>query len=515
MKVLYKTLYQKYKDDIVRLKAVQYAHWTIPKLMPDTDLKQKYQQEQLERDYQEIGALLVNNLASKLATLLFPHNRPFFKAELSKEAKQRADKTGKLKEIVASLASIEKDASGQLFVNAGYSQVILALQHLIVTGNCLTYRDSENKKFVAYGLQQFAVRRDSLGTAMDTILREYRSFDSLPLELQAELNPAPYGKYKPEQSVEVFTRIQRVQVQSGWVYEVSQQVEGKDVGTKGSYPEHLCPWRTVVWSVVPGEHYGRGLVEDYAGGFAKLSDLSEAAALYAIEALRVINLVEPGSGTDVDEVAEAETGEYVQGAAGSITAYETGASNKLRDADARIESTEQRLARAFMYSANVRNAERVTAYELRQQAQEAETTLGGAYSVLAEQLQVPLAHILVNEIKPDLLQGIVTDTVKLDVIAGLPALGRATDVQSLVSVATDASAIVPALMQLDKRISTEKVMDVILQGYSVDPETVMKDEDQLDAENSADAALASAQVGAAQAVSMADQQAALSQLQQG
>lgn len=168
-----------------------------------------------------------------------------------------------------------------------------------------------------------------------------------------------------------------------------------------------------------------------------------------------------------------------------------------------------------MYSANVRNAERVTMYELQQQAREAETTLGGAYSVLAEQFQVPMAHILVEEVKPELLSGIVTDTLKLDVIAGLPALGRATDVQSLVSAATDAAAVVQVLAQLDKRVDADKVMDVIYRGHSIDSDQIMKSEGQIAQEQAADSAMAEAQAGAATAASMADQANALQTLQQG
>ena len=513
--VLYKTLYQNYRDDNVRLKALQYAKWTIPKLVTDTDLKFAFKQQALERDYQETGALLVNNLATKLAGLLFPPNRPFFRAKLNKQARKRAEEKGKLREVDAELANVEREASAELYVNAGFSQIVLALQHLIVTGNVLVYRDSRNKKLVAYGVQQFACRRDSQGTAMDTILFERRTFDSLPLPLQKQLNPAHYGKYKFDSLVEVYTRIQRVQNEAGWSYEVSQQVDGINVGFNGSYPEHLCPWRTIVWSIIPGEHYGRGLVEDYAGGFAKLSDVSKAATLYTIEALKVINLVSPGRGVDIDHIVEAETGEFVSGDPDAITAYESGAADKLKQSDSRIEQTEQRLAKAFMYSANVRNAERVTMYELQQQAREAETTLGGAYSVLAEQFQVPMAHILVEEVKPELLSGIVTDTLKLDVIAGLPALGRATDVQSLVSAATDAAAVVQVLAQLDKRVDADKVMDVIYRGHSIDSDQIMKSEDQIAQEQAADSAMAEAQAGAATAASMADQANALQTLQQG
>lgn len=520
MSELHKVLYDRYRDDTIRLKCKQYAKWTLPKLMADVNMYFAQTPEQLERDYQEIGPLLVNNLATKLAALLFPANRSFFKGELSADARKVAQKKlskTQMEELDSTLAAVEAEACARLFINASYNQLVLLCCHLIVTGNALLYRDSKNRRLVCYGLQQIAVRRDGQGVAVDTLLKEEQYFDSLPLSIQMQLNNSThYGKqYKFDSVVEVYTRIHRVATDSGFVYEVSQQIDNIDVGQSGSYPEHLCPWRTVVWSIIPGEHYGRGLVEDYAGGFAKLSDSSQAAELYTLEMLKLVNLVEPGQGVDIDHLAESETGEYVQGKPGAVMAHETGSSDKLKIANDSIERTEMRLARAFMYTGNTRNAERVTMYELQQQAREAETTLGGAYSVLSEQIQVPLAHILVDEVKPELFAGIITDTLRLEVIAGLPALGRASDVQNLVAAAQDASAIVGVLSQVDKRLSVPKVMDTVYRGYSIDKARILLDTDEQETVAKADAEQAQAQAGITAAASLADQQQALSNLQQG
>ena len=251
-------------------------------------------------------------------------------------------------------------------------------------------------------------------------------------------------------------------------YRVSQEVEGMAIGTPGSYPEHLCPWQAPTWSLVAGEHYGRGLVEDYAGGFAAISDKSESLALYGIAAMKFINLVQPGSGQAIDDLQNAETGDYVQGTNGAVQVQEAGDGPKIAAMRAEIQATFANLARAFMYTANVREAERVTAFELRQQATEANTTLGGQYSALAESFQAPMAHVLLTEVKPETLQGIITGELVPDIVAGLPALSRGIDVQNILSAAQEAAAIVPALTQLDNRIDPRKLLDVIYAGQSVD-----------------------------------------------
>ena len=61
--------------------------------------------------------------------------------------------------------------------------------------------------------------------------------------------------------------------------------------------------------------------------------------------------------------------------------------------------TTRRLGAAFLLNTAVtRDAERVTAQEIRMQAQELESSLGGVYSRLANELQLPLAKRLLQEI---------------------------------------------------------------------------------------------------------------------
>lgn len=515
----YKTLFGKYRDDVVIQKAVQYSRWTLPQLMADMTLVSNGQAVVLERDFQEMGALLVNNLSAKLTGLLFPSSRPFYKIKPSPALKAAAQAKGiKEKDIAAGLAQLEQKSCQQLFLNASYEQLVLALKHLIVNGSVLLYRDAANNKTLSFGLQNFSVRRDGRGNLMDCILREYTDFEALPLAVQAVLGTMHPGRYKPENfgsnRVELYTRVKR-----GWdtegkvLYIVSQQADDVPVGTPGSYPEHLCPWQVPCWSLIAGENYGRGLVEDYAGGFAKLSDTSHAATLYGIAASKVVNLVAPGMGADLDELQNAETGEYVQGTEGSVQVYEAGDAKKMEQLRMELDALFQRLARAFMYKGNTRDAERVTAFEIKQDALEAENTLGGVYSSLSASMQIPLAHVLLTEVDEGMMEGIVTAQIKLDIMAGIPALGRQADVQNLAAAAQDAAAIIPVLAQLSNRIDKERVLDVILAGQSVDSSTIFKDEATMTAEAAAAQQEAQGQEQITQSTTLADQSQQLAALQ--
>ena len=305
----------------------------------------------------------------------------------------------------------------------------------------------------------------------------------------------------------MYTRVERKYGAKGRVfYEVTQEADDIPVGTPGQYPEHLCPWQVVTWNLIAGENYGRGLVEDYAGGFAKLSDGSEAAALYAIEMMRVLNLVTPGMGADIDELATSESGEFVQGGNGAVVAHESGDARKLQAVRAELSEVFGNLARAFMWKANTRNAERVTAYELRLDAQEADNVLGGTYSALAETWQVPLAHLLLHEERPAILKNILTDDIRLDIVAGVPALGRSLELQNLLDMAADASAIMPVFTQLSKRVNPGKLFELLANLSSVDLEKIYNSEEEQRALDQAESLeqqgmtdLAQAEAGAATA----------------
>lgn len=513
-KVSHKALFEKLRDTSVIARAVQYAHWTLPQLMADyTQLRTG--SADVERDYQEIGAILTNHLSTKLARILFPTQYPFFKIEAATPLREAAAQRGVSDtEFNAGVARLELKASARLFMNASYAQLILLLKHLIVTGNALLHRDSATGQCTTYGLQSFAVRRDGRGNMLDCVLRETTYVEALEEDVQVTLRAANKGRYsRDEQQVELFTRIHR-ELRGGRIgYSVTQEVDTYPVGTPSWYPAHLCPWIAPTWSLIAGEHYGRGMVEDYAGGFAKLSDMSEGHALYSVEVMRVLHLVSASSGTDIDDFMNAETGQYLRGDPNTVNVHESGDAGKLQQIGAEIEQIFMRLSKAFMYQANVRNAERVTMYELQRDAQEAENALGGAYSALSSCLQIPLAHITLVEVSDAALAGIASGEIKLDVTSGIPSLGRTSEVQNLLLAAQEISTVVP-LAQMDTRIDPKRVVDVILAGRSVDSEALFFSEREQQEIAAATKQAAQGQQQLLQAASVADQSQQINDLLQ-
>ena len=461
------SLFLKQQDPAVLEAAEAFAQWTLPTVFTKDWSGLDGKRASLRRDFQSYGAVLLNNAAAKVTQALFPENISFFRIQDTEGMQQLFGPLDSENPVQSIFSTLEAKACSHVFLNAGYASKNQAVKLLLITGNALEYRDPVTKKSYVYNVRQYTVKRDGAGTVMQIILRERVAYADLPDEFK---QAAGNDKRDPYSDVTIFTGVFRERTSDGnVVYKVRQEAEGKSIGEESTYPEMLCPYTVLTWNLVNGEHYGRGLVEDYAGGFARLSELSMAHTLYEIEAMRLIHLVK--AGIDVDEFQAAGTGEHVQtsGTQGDpgVWAYEGGTYQKMQVLGQEIQQLFGELARAFMYTGNTRDAERVTATEIRQNIAEAQNTLGDAYSNLAEVWHQRLAYLLLVEVEPRIYPSLVAQDVRLDVVVGTAALNRAAQVDKLLEATLMIQQILPVLVQASKRFNGDAVIDSILAGYGI------------------------------------------------
>lgn len=481
-----------YRDTGVVRRAEQYAKFTLPHLLVDP-LQAHNNQQTVEHDFQSYGGLLVNNLASKLVSALFPAGRPSFRIQAADELVAAAEEQGVDEATLSGrMAELERKATEQLFKNAALAKLTRAIKLLIVSGTALLYRDTATSRFMVWSIQSFSTRRLPTGELAECVLKQHMQFNTLPEDIQEDARKLNPGTYKGTEKVDLYTTIETLPGKPNNRVLVWHELNGKRVGAEAEYPEHLSPYIVPTWNLADGEHYGRGLVEDYSGAFAKLSLLSEQLGLYELDALNILNLVDESAGGVIDDYQNADTGDYVPGKTGAVTAYERGDYNKIAAVRSSLVEVQQLLAQAFMYTGNVRDAERVTAEEIRMVAREAENTLGGVYSQLAESMQAPLAYLCMSEVSPGLLMGLVSKMYKPAIITGIPALTRSADTQSLLQATQELVAIAPLLQLLPQRIDINKVFELVMNSNSIDPNSISKSPEEI-------AALAQQQAAAADA----------------
>lgn len=476
-------LFEKFQDTAVLNSSEQFARWTNAAVFPSSSTQTSGTRYALERDYQSKGAMLVNNLASKVTQAMFPQNSAFFEIGQTEAMLEMAQQMGADSKAASSLfAGLEFRASARVFLNAGYSALSHAMKLLIITGNALLYRDPISKKFHTYSVRDYVVKRDGSSNIMVVILKERLAVMDVPGDFRVSYLT---GRSDPYEDVTLYTKIHR-RLQGGRVvYEITQECEGHPIGSKSTYPENLCPYIPLTWNLITGEHYGRGHVEDFAPDFARLSELSESSLLYEIEMMKLINMIDPAAGVDVDDMANAETGEYVTGKVNAqgngVVAHEGGNAQKLAAVQSDMENLVQQLSVAFMYTGNTRDAERVTAEEIRANISEANQTLGGVYANISEVLHVHLAHILTIEEEPKLLPVLNVQGISLDVSVGIASLNRQANVEKLQYLANGLGLVLQTLTQASPRFNPDLIIDMMCQGYGIDREALSYTAEQLQA----------------------------------
>lgn len=398
---------------------------TLPYIMPQEGFGSH---SKLETPYQGIGARGVNNLASKLLLALLPPNAPFFRLNVDAQGLAAEGAPAELaSELESSLQGLEESLMGEISKENYRTALHEALKHLIVTGNALLYLPDDGGMRV-FHLDRFCVERDPMGNVLYICTKETLSYMSLSDELK-ELAGAKGGEGADDQ-VHLYTAVCRKE--NGW--KVWQEINGNMIpSSEGFYALDKNPFIPLRFSRIDGEDYGRGYVEEYLGDLQSLEGLTKAIVEGSAAAAKVLFLVNPNGTTRAKTLAESPNGAITQGNAGDVSVLQLDKFNDFRVAQETINTIKERLGQSFLLTSGVvRDAERVTAEEIRMLSQELESSLGGLYSLLSVELQMPLINRLMDIMrKRKKLPKLPKELVNPVIITGVEALGRGNDLQKL------------------------------------------------------------------------------------
>ena len=360
-------------------------------------------------------------------------SRPFFTVAMTPEAQLKVeqeigeDNAGVMQEQVRDATSkLEKVAMRNLKLTAYRPIAILACKHLIVTGNALLRRMPTGER-VLYPVNRYGVRRDILGKEIEVVLCDKKMFSTFSEEMQAMILSV-HGATKPEDIVELLTHY----IRDGKRWAIRQEAEGVGIGEVLYQSDEDFDLLVLDWTLHPGEHYGRGLVEDHAATFHNIDVTNEAIIdLMAIIA-DIKFFVRPGSPLSHDLAAlnSAPRGTYWPGNADDISIPEMRARGDLSTMIEVVSRWESELSQAFLKS-TVRDAERVTAQEIRMVANELESAFGGLYSQLAMSWQQKEADYAISKVNFSKEVGDMGDMFEVVVTTGLESLSREGQIDNL------------------------------------------------------------------------------------
>lgn len=428
--------YNRLKNDrgAYETRAESCAQYTIPALFASdsTDGNTSF-----TTPWQSIGARGLNNLASKLMLALFPVGASFFKLNVSEaEVKESVQSPEDLTEIVTGLSMVERICMGYMESNSYRPTLHAAIKQLLVSGNILIHiPDPDSGAAInapkLYKLHNYVVERDANDNILQIVTEDKIALAALDEDVRSQLTEMNVDE-NPNQEVTVYTHIYLDPESKKYLR--YQEIEGEEIdGTEGEYPLDACPYIPVRLIKMPNEDYGRSFIEEYLGDLRSLENLYEAIVKMSMIASKVLFFVNPNGQTQVRRLAKANTGDFVAGRKQDVEPFQLEKYNDFQVAKKTADDIEARLSYAFMLNSAVqRGGDRVTAEEIRYVAGELEDALGGVYSLLSQELQLPLVKVLLNMLQAtSKIPNLPQEAIEPAIATGLEALGRGHDLNKL------------------------------------------------------------------------------------
>lgn len=460
-----------YRESVLH-RARECSKLTIPHLVPPDDTNVSGSQ-QLLTPYQSIGARGVNNLSAKLLLALLPPSTPFYKFTVPKFGKgSLEDVDPDMKdEVEQALAQVEKAIIDKIEASGMRPAIHVALKHLLVAGNAVIYVDPDTLKARVFYLDQYVCNRDGSGNMVELIIKERMDKNSLPEGIEAPDN----SETTSSDGIEEINLYTRLKMNSDGMYVRTQEIAGKKVGETAKYPKEKLPYLVLRWSRIDRENYGRGFVEEYLGDLLSAEELAKAIVQGAGIAAKTVFLVNPTAITKASKLSQVENGGFTPGREGDVIPLRVDKANDMRVASDVLAQIIDSLSKSFLLHASVqRNAERVTAEEIRFMASELEDALGGVYSLLSQEFQLPLVKVVMKNMKeiPELPEG-----VEPTIITGIESLGRNHDrTKLLFSLRTLSETLGPE--EVLARIKFGNVANKIFAADGIDSREIIKSEEE-------------------------------------
>lgn len=457
-------------------EAKESSKLTLPSLIPESTTGTR---AKIKTPFQAVGARGVNSLASKLLFALLPPSTAFFKLSIDSLELLKQGQEGLETEIDKGLRTIETALMNEIEISNDRVAMFEALKHLIVGGNVLLYLTDDGLK--VYPLSKFVCKRDAVGNVLEIITQESVSPKALPSEFLEQIKQKEnYDEKTMDADLDIYTYVRRVNDDFMWY----QECKGEKIpGTDGRSKVDVSPWITLRFVRIDGEDYGRGYVEEYRGDLISLEALMQAIIEGAAASAKTIFLVNPNGVTRAATLAKAPNGAIREGSASDISVMQVGKGADFNVSFSAIQRIESRLEYAFLMARSVqRDAERVTAAEVTMMANELENSLGGIYSILTQEFQLPYLkrrmHMLVRSGKaPKLPEKIV----KPKIVTGVQGLGRGNDRNKLVEfIGTVSQALGPDIMR--QYMNVDEAIKRLANSIGIDTANLVKTQEEIQAE---------------------------------
>lgn len=412
---------------------------------------------------QSYGGRLVNTLKAKMGMALLPPSTSSFRYVPKPEELQALTQGSpdNIAKVYQALSQNVATVNAEIELQQIRSSLFDVITQLLIVGSVIVEKKSK-KGVMIHPLLTFVVDLDEMGVPVKMCFVE-------------NIKVLPEGVVPKEEADEykLYTMAVMDKKTLGWT--VTQEIEQEIVGKTLTYKNYdELPFRYLGWTWMVGDDYHRPFTEDYFQDLQQLDKIAKLLTDGAIVSAKMLLFVnERGGRTRKDDVAESENGDVVDGSADDVSALQIQKNFDFQVPMEREQNLKKELSQAFLMNESVtRDAERVTAQEIRFMAQELETSsLAGIYSKLSLQWSKWIIQQIMLELK------IKFEVIEVEILTGLDALGRSQEAQKL-------DALVMRAEQLGLRhwFKDSELLNRYASYESVNPVNLMKTPKEVEAE---------------------------------
>lgn len=357
----------------------------------------------LPQPYQSIGALAVNAFVGRASGEQYPADRPHFVMDLTPEALFDDTVPDDVKRLFRDQLSRDSQTVMLTMEQAGnaasgpsgmgfYATKQQSLAQIAVAGN-VCERLNPDLSITAFRLDSYVVQRDGAGRVTRVITREKVDPASLSDDKLAKMGVTREEldeKSPHDRSRDLYTSCCWDYAKKRWC--LCQQIDGVEIHESD---HKFSPYTVVALALVPGDSYGRGVIELAFGDLSTYNELCKCVIDAAGMASKLVPCIDPNSTTRPSELAKA-SGEVVITPVRDNVVRDIAFLKLDKTADMSfvlkaMEVIAERLGRALsLLSESVRQSERTTAYEVSAVTitQQQESMLS-VFASVADQLDGP------------------------------------------------------------------------------------------------------------------------------
>ena len=464
--------------------------WVLPNEAQGPD-------DELPENFQSVGSRGVTNIVGKSLTALFsPH---WFQHTLAAEIKYDRLVPDEVKQDIASelymrdlvmqgvLMSAHnrsKEGDNRAPTSTFLTRKRAALDQLFVTGDVLEHLTNDYR-LVVFRRDQYVTKRDSEALVCYHTIKERKDPMGLAEDMQAKAQLSPEtmtAESAAERMTDMYTHVEWNPKSQVWV--IQQELNGEVIN---EFEETVTPYFASTFELSPGENYGRGLVELNKGDLRSLDELElrrldllgvAAKQLWVTDynsRVRERDLMKP-SGSFIKGRVE---GGRVQ----DVALLGTAQISEFQILTQGISDKSKALGEAFLTESDVQpRGDRVTAFQVQRIALELDSALGGVYTSISDEQQLPLLARVTFQMEKERLIASMGEDIRIEALTGFAALTRERE-------ATSAMTLVQVLAQLGpqaiQRINEDVLINLLTRGLGISEPGLVKTAEQIAQEQAA------------------------------